>query len=205
MVVELTATGVTTRQKEGCTVKLSVRRMAVAGLLAAISFVMGYVFPVLGFIPVPTAAGRATIMHIPAIIGGIAEGPLVGTFIGLMFGLLSFLTATSPAFADPLISILPRLFIGIVGAYTFYGLRRFGLVAGLAGAAIAGTLTNTILVLSMMVARGYLAPGTALTVGLVHGVPEVAVATFVVIAIGMGLARAGFVQGRRDHTARKTS
>ena len=57
------------------------RKIVISGLLGAIAIILGAT--PLGFIPVPTPAGNATIMHIPAIIGAIVEGPLVGAFIGL--------------------------------------------------------------------------------------------------------------------------
>ena len=72
---------------------LTVRKMMVVGLLASISIVLGIV-PGLGFIPVgPT---RATIMHIPVIIGAIMEGPLVGGLIGLIFGVFSIFKLYQP-------------------------------------------------------------------------------------------------------------
>lgn len=172
---------------------ISVRRLAIAGLLGAVCFVIGYIYPVLGFIPVPTPAGAATIMHIPAILGGVAEGPVVGAFVGFIFGLLSFLQATD-FFKDPLISVLPRLFIGVTAAYSFVALRRFGLTTGLVGAAVVGTLTNTVLVLTMIVLRGHLAAPVAISLGVLHGTPEVVVAALLVTAIGMGLARAGLIR-----------
>lgn len=178
--------------------QLPVRKIAVAGLLGSVSVIMGYVFPVLGFIPVPTAAGSATLMHIPAILGGVTEGPVVGGFVGFVFGLLSFLRATNPAFADPLISIVPRVLIGVLAAYTFAGLRRTGITFRLAASAVVGTLVNTGLVLGLMVVRRYLAPGVAVGVGLLHGLPEIVVACVAVMAIGLGLARAGII-GKDGH------
>ena len=89
--------------------KLTTRQMAISGMLGAIAILLGITR--LGFIPVPTPAGHATIMHIPAILGGIIEGPLVGALTGLIFGIYSFANATNPMFADPLIAILPRIFI----------------------------------------------------------------------------------------------
>ncbi|MCK5768367.1 MAG: ECF transporter S component, partial [Candidatus Atribacteria bacterium] len=53
--------------------KLTTRQMAISGMLGAIAILLGITR--LGFIPVPTPAGNATIMHIPAILGGIIEGP----------------------------------------------------------------------------------------------------------------------------------
>ncbi len=35
----------------------------------------------LGLVPVPTPAGRATILHVPTIIAAILEGPVVGFFL----------------------------------------------------------------------------------------------------------------------------
>ena len=61
---------------------LSVRKIVIAGVLGAIAILLGWTR--LGFIPVPTAAGNATIMHVPAIVGGILEGWIVGGIIGTM-------------------------------------------------------------------------------------------------------------------------
>ena len=71
----------------------SLRKMVIIALLGAISVVLG--MTPIGFIPVgPT---RATIMHIPVIIGAIMEGPIVGAFVGLIFGLFSIYQAlTTP-------------------------------------------------------------------------------------------------------------
>ncbi|NMB08280.1 MAG: ECF transporter S component [Tissierellia bacterium] len=108
--------------------KLSVRKMAIVGVLGGLSIALG--LTPLGFIPVgPT---RATIMHIPVIIGGILEGPLVGGLIGLIFGLSSiFQAATNPTpvsfvFLNPLVSVLPRVLIGIVAHYVYKGAKNLG-------------------------------------------------------------------------------
>lgn len=105
---------------------LSIRKMTIIGVLGGISIVLG--LTPLGFIPVgPT---RATIMHIPVIIGAIMEGPVVGGLIGLIFGLFSiFQAVTSPTpisfvFLNPIVSILPRILIGISTYYTYKLLQR---------------------------------------------------------------------------------
>ncbi|MHB9032467.1 MAG: ECF transporter S component [Anaerolineae bacterium] len=95
----------------------NIRRVIVAGLLLAITLLLA--FTRIGLIPVPTPAANATILHIPAIVGGILEGSLVGMVIGLGFGFASFMLATIPAFKDPLVAILPRLFIGVTAALVF--------------------------------------------------------------------------------------
>lgn len=99
-----------------------IRRVVTAGLLLAITLLL--VFTNVGMIPVPTPAGHATISHIPAIIAGILEGPLVGMIVGMGFGFASFSVATVPMFKDPMVAIVPRLFIGVVAAFVYAALRR---------------------------------------------------------------------------------
>ncbi len=104
------------------------RKMVIIGILGAISVILG--MTPIGFIPIgPT---RATIMHIPVIIGAIIEGPIVGGFVGLIFGLFSIYQAvTNPTpvsfvFLNPLVSILPRILIGIVSYYVYNTLKNLG-------------------------------------------------------------------------------
>lgn len=136
----------------------------------------------LGMIPMPTAAGRATIFHIPTILAGIWEGPLVGCLVGLIFGVYSFLTPASALAADPFVSILPRLFIGIV-AYYVYKLGGKNVYLSSILAAIAGTLTNTVGFLGMAVIRGYLNWSAAGVIALTHGLPEMIVAIILVVVL----------------------
>jgi uncharacterized membrane protein len=127
--------------------KLSIRQIVVAGVMSAIAVFLGATR--LGFIPF--VLGTAiTIMHVPVIIGAVLEGPVVGTIIGALFGIFSlvwaFVAPTGPGdlyFQNPLISILPRLFIGLTAwaSYTAFrrasvswGLILSGTMLGLAGA-----------------------------------------------------------------------
>lgn len=107
---------------------LDVRRLTIIGILGAITAVLGST-PI-GFIPIgPT---RATIMHIPVIIGAIMEGPIVGAFVGLIFGLFSIfqaLTTQTPVsfvFINPIVSVLPRILIGFISYYVYKGLNTIG-------------------------------------------------------------------------------
>ncbi|MTI46512.1 ECF transporter S component [Sporosalibacterium faouarense] len=107
---------------------LSTRKMAIIGVLGGISMLLG--LTPLGFIPVgPT---NATIMHIPVIIGAIIEGPIVGAMVGLIFGIFSLIraftapTVISPVFYNPLVSILPRVLIGISAFYSYALFKRLG-------------------------------------------------------------------------------
>ncbi|MGI6668333.1 MAG: hypothetical protein ACOX4M_02525 [Acetivibrionales bacterium] len=60
------------------------------------------------------------------------EGPVVGAAIGLIFGLSSIFqaifnpTPVSFAFLNPLISVVPRILIGITSYYVFKALNSLG-------------------------------------------------------------------------------
>jgi uncharacterized membrane protein len=157
------------------------RTIVVAGILGAIVILLGATR--LGFVAVPTPLGDATIMHLPVIIGGILEGPVVGVILGALFGIFSFLQVGSPIFKDPLVSILPRLFIGITAYLAYATFRRVSEYAALIVAAVVGTLTNTILVLGVAVLRGYLTSEAAVGYGIAAAVPEAILAVIVVVAV----------------------
>ena len=98
-----------------------------------------------------------TIMHIPVLVAAVIEGPVAGTVVGLIFGVTSLIRAAvaplgplDPLFTNPLVSVLPRLFIGLAAWATFrlFRGRVLPLAAGLAGA--VGGFINTVLVLSML-------------------------------------------------------
>mgnify|MGYP000868878452 CR=1 FL=1 len=155
--------------------------LTVSGLLGALSIMLG--MTPLGLIPVPTAAGHATIMHVPAILGAILEGPKVGALTGLIFGLHSFFRASSPLFADPIIAIAPRILIGIV-AYAVYRLTRSEALA-----AAFGTFTNTAGVMGLAVVRGYLPRAAAWAIVVTHGIPEMIIAVAITVIASRALRK----------------
>ena len=99
----------------------NIRRVITAGLLLAVTVLLS--FTPIGFIPVPTPAGSATIAHIPTIIGGILEGPVVAVLVGLGFGFGSVWNPAVPV-KDPLVVVVPRLFIGITAWLVFRALKQ---------------------------------------------------------------------------------
>jgi uncharacterized membrane protein len=108
--------------------KITPRQTVVTGALGAISIVLG--ITKLGFIPFVLGTS-ITIMHVPVIVGAVLEGPWVGTAIGLIFGVFSLVWAyigpNGPGdiyFQNPLISILPRLFIGLFAYWVYRALRK---------------------------------------------------------------------------------
>lgn len=159
---------------------LSTRGIVISGVLGAIAILLGATR--IGFIPMPTGI-NATIMHVPAIIGGVLEGPVVGGLIGTIFGIYSFLNATTPMFKDPIVAIGPRIFIGIFASWAYLAARPAGEWWAIVVAAVVGTATNTILVLTLGVARHYLPAKVAWTVGLTHGIPEIIVAVILSLAV----------------------
>lgn len=174
----------------GSVFSLSVRQIVIAGILGGIAIFLGATQ--LGFIPVPNLSGRATIMHVPVILGGALEGPVVGTIVGLIFGIFSFIQADVPFFRDPLVSILPRLPIGIVAWAVFAALRSRSLDLASAAAGVLGSLTNTIGVLGMAVLLGYL-PLAATVPILPQAIAEAVLAAVVTVVVvrGVMLFRSG--------------
>ena len=105
--------------------KLTSKKLVTAAILGAITVVLS-ITP-LGLIPLGLI--NATTMHIPVIIAAIVEGPLVGALVGLIFGISSLANAiirpnpVSFVFYNPLISILPRILIGITSYYAYNALK----------------------------------------------------------------------------------
>lgn len=163
---------------------LDVRKIVVTGVLAAIAILLGITR--LGFIPVPNVSGNATIMHVPAIIGGVMEGPLVGLLVGGIFGVFSLIQDTTGLFRNPMVSVVPRLFIGVVAYFAYvWGKRSFNEYIGLVAAGIAGTLTNTILVVSMLLVF-QLIPAAVVPTLVPQIIAEVIIATVITVAVVAG-------------------
>jgi uncharacterized membrane protein len=177
-------------EERGSVFRLNVRQIVIAGILGGIAIFLGYTR--LGFIPVPNLAGNATIMHVPAILGGALEGPVVGTIVGGIFGIFSFIQAEVPFFRDPLVSILPRLFIGVVAWAVFASLRNISLDLAAAAAGVLGSLTNTVGVLGMAVLLGYL-PLAAVVPIVPQAIAEAVLAAVVTVVVvrGVMLYRSG--------------
>ena len=161
---------------------LSTERIVIAGVLAAITIILGVV-PNIGFIPLPNVSGGATIEHIPTILGGIIAGPIVGIVSGLIFGIVSFFHATTPFFKDPTVAILPRLFIGLTAWASFAALVRINrdLAAGVAG--FVGAATNTILVVGALIIRGYFPAQVIIPAVLIQAIFEAVIAAILTIAL----------------------
>ncbi len=119
-------------------------------------------FTPLGYIPLGSVS--ATIIHIPVIIGAIVLGIKYGAVLGTVMGLFSLARAavmpTSPLdvlFLNPLVSVLPRILLGITAAAVFIWLKKllknkkFANPLSIGAAAACATIVNTVTVLGLLV------------------------------------------------------
>ncbi len=188
------------------------RNLVILSVLLAIGIILD-VTP-LGAIPIGGIS--ATITMIPVIIGGIVLGPVYGAALGAAMGIVSLLhalmrpaTILDPLFVNPLLSVLPRSFIGVASYHAYALVKKLfhrqapALIIG----GIAGSLTNTVLVLSMLYvlygqqliqspdfqvlnlanhqALIYLLLGAAAT----NGIMEAVLAAVLTCGIGLGLKK----------------
>ena len=185
--------------------KVNVRRMAVISVLSAISIVLSMI-PFVGYIKLGPV--DATIMHVPVIIGAVVEGPLVGAAVGLIFGLTSLFkaltepTITSFCFINPVISVLPRILIGVVAYYVYalmYKISKRVYVSGFV-AGVIGSLTNTIGVMGLIyviyadkymqaIGQSGSAAKYVLAICATNGIPEAIVAGILVAAVAVAMIR----------------
>ena len=128
--------------------------------LAAIILLMA--FTPLGYLRVGPVS--ITFLVIPVVIGGMTLGPVRGGFLGAVFGATSFaqcfmgdpfgaaLVALSPL-ATAMACFVPRILIGVVAGLLFPALLKVSRSHALAFivTAVAGTLTNTVLFVGMVV------------------------------------------------------
>lgn len=158
-------------------VKTSVQKpktlgMVQVALFAALIIILAFT-PFLGYIPLGFT--RATIIHIPVIIGCLMLGPKQGAILGFVFGLTSLInntinpTATSFVFSpfyelgeihggvgSIIICFIPRILVGVVPYYVYHGLRKIfkdgksQMTVALGAAGLAGALTNTLLVMNLI-------------------------------------------------------
>lgn len=132
-------------------------RLVIRAILTAI-IILQTMVPFLGFIPIGITS--LTIIHITVIVAAIVLGTKDGMFIGLVWGVFTMIRAfTSPTtpldiavFTNPIISVVPRVLVGLVAGllFTIIYKKTKKVVAASIVAAIFGTITNTVLVLTLM-------------------------------------------------------
>ena len=191
----------------------------VTAMFTAIIFILQ--FTPIGFIPLGFI--NATIIHIPVILGSILLGPKYGAFLGGMFGAASLVRNTlqpvlisfvfSPLIPIPgsdhgsawalLVCFIPRIMVGVIPYYVYQLLNKHKFVNWLALplAAIAGSLTNTLVVMHFIffLFRDAYANAMGLAITAVYsailgiiafiGVPEAIVAGVIVTVLGKVLLK----------------
>ena len=147
-----------------------VQKMTLTALFAAIIILLN--FTPIGYIQLPLI--KATIIHVPVIIGSILLGPGIGAGLGFVFGLTSLYNNTfaptllsfafSPAIPVPgtgagswtalIVALLPRILVGIFPyyAYKFFDrlLKKRGKILSLGLSGIIGSMTNTVFVMNLI-------------------------------------------------------
>ncbi len=141
-------------------------------LFSAIIIILAFT-PFLGYIPLGFT--RATIIHIPVILGSIMLGPKKGSVLGFVFGMTSLInntmnpTVTSFVFSpfyslgevnggigSLIICLLPRTLVGVTPYYVYTWIHRLlkdktgSITIALGAAGITGALTNTLLVMNLI-------------------------------------------------------
>lgn len=133
-------------------------RLTLCGMFVAIIIVMT-VIPFTGYISYSPIGVAITTLHIPVIIGSMFLGPKYGALLGGVWGVTCLVKAflnPDPAnipFQNPLVSVLPRIIVGLVAAAVFALCCRWKKLARPLAAlisAVVATLTNTVLVLTML-------------------------------------------------------
>ena len=146
------------------------KKLALVSMFSAIILMLA--FTPIGFIQL--AFIKATIIHVPVIIGSILLGPKAGAALGFLFGVTSFISNTmtpailsfvfSPLVPVPgtdqgsllalLICFIPRVLVGVVPWYTYQLLEKLlkekNTMFSLAVAGVSGALTNTLLVMHLI-------------------------------------------------------
>ncbi len=167
------------------------RKLTFLGVMLSLTIVFVMVTAIPG-----ASATIALFMFIPTIITSILYGPKMGALMGFLAGLITLirayiapLSAFDYFFQNPLISILPRIFIGITPYFVYKGIKKVFNFTGaqslsviLAGA--SGAITNTILVVIAL----YLIYGAKIVSD--YGLSNSIIAFFVGIAGINGLVEA---------------
>lgn len=130
----------------------STRTMIVSAMFMTLTVVM--MFTPLGTLRLPVVS--VTIAHIPALVATLVFGLKSGLIVSLTFALTSmFIAITAPTsildpfFANPLISVVPRLLIPIT-TYYINKLFKKNSKLGIMSASLVGNLTNTFGVYTML-------------------------------------------------------
>ncbi len=139
---------------------LKTLQMVQTAILAAILIVMA--FTPLGYFNLGPV--MITLLMIPVVIGAIVVGPAAGAFLGLVFGISSFIKAFSdPLFGSILLNInwiytfilclVPRVLMGFLVGLIFRGLAKIDKtrIVSFIISSLSGALLNTAFFVGMLI------------------------------------------------------
>lgn len=150
--------------------KTETLEMVQVSFLAALIIIMAFT-PFIGYIPLGFT--RATIIHVPVILGSILLGPKRGAVLGGIFGLTSFINNTinptitsfvftpfysfgdvSGGIGSIIICFVPRILTGVIPyfVYKFFNkiFKQNEMLISLGIAGVCGSMTNTLLVMNLI-------------------------------------------------------
>lgn len=188
---------------------LPAKKIATAGVLSAVTVILGITH--LGLIPWFSGAS-ITVMHVPVVIGAVLEGPAVGILIGAIFGVFSLIQAalapTGPidaAFINPLVSVLPRILIALAAYGAFRAIKGASdesspirYTSAVIASAVAGSLANTVIVLSALSLMKLITWEVAFAVAVANGIPEAVVGALITAAVVVAWKRVPRKGGKSD-------
>ncbi len=131
-------------------VNQNTRKLTFLGVMLSLTIIFVMITAVPG-----ASATMAFFMFIPTFVTSVIYGPKLGAVMGLLAGIATmaraYLAPLSPFdafFLNPLVAILPRIFVGVTPYLVYKGLNKLNtsttISAALAGA--TGAITNTVLV-----------------------------------------------------------
>ena len=144
------------------------RNLVMTAVIAAIIILMAFV-PYVGYINLVVI--KATVIHVPVIIGSVLLGPKKGAFLGFIFGATSLVNNTfnpsllsfafSPFYSGGNLWSLvlcfgPRILVGVVPYFVHRGIMKLAKekkgaqYIALPAAGVAGALVNTLLVMNLI-------------------------------------------------------
>lgn len=97
-----------------------------SALITAMTFI-----PYVGYITIGASLSITT-LHIPVIIGAVLLGKTSGTILGAVWGVTCLIyaalngTADAVIFLNPMISVVPRIFVGLLTAVYYDIARKLG-------------------------------------------------------------------------------
>jgi DNA-binding helix-hairpin-helix protein with protein kinase domain len=109
-----------------------------------------------GLVVVPIAPGYVDLTNVPAIIGTVVVGPLVGLGVAALLGVYHQWQAIAPPLRDPWVAILPALVLSLFAYGTYWLLCRWNEFQALAFSAMSGVLGQALMTSALLFYHGEL-------------------------------------------------